>query len=256
VLLVIAGAGLTAFFAAWSAAALAASVAAVWLARREMTFTPALGGRIWRPLLVDAAAYAAATVLYVLYFRVLMVVISVVGNAHEAGLFAIGYRVIEFSAAVAAMLAATVTPLLVRRRDAGAGAFGAELRRVLAAFAGVGAAVAVALALAAPLVVDAIGGARLHGGATVLRVLAVTVATTFIAFGMGAALLVLRRYRALLVVNGIALAVVLAGGLLLVPDHGARGAALAAVIGELVMVAGQALELRRVPSGSLGRESG
>jgi O-antigen/teichoic acid export membrane protein len=250
VVLVAAGAGLTPFFAAWSGAAVAAGLTAVWLARSEMPLIPALGGRMLRPLLGDAVAYAAATALYVLYFRVLMLVISVGGNAHQAGLFAIGYRVIEFSAAVAAMLAATVTPLLVRRRDAGAGALAAELRRVLPAFAAAGAALALMVGLAAPLVIDVIGGEGLQGGAPVLRILAITIATTFITFGMGAALLVLRQYRSLLVVNAAAVAVSLTGGVLLVPDHGARGAALAALIGELLMVAGQAVALRRVLRGS------
>ena len=195
--------------------------------------------------MADTAAYAAAAAVYVVYFRVVMLIASIEAGARQAGLFATAFRVIEFAAAVAGVVAATVTPVLARasRDDPERLARGAAAVTRAALVAGTGAALT--LGLAAPTVMDLIGGAHTAAAATVLRIEAPTVAATFVAFGMGAVLLVTRRYRALLLANAWALAVALGAALILVPDHGANGAAVAALAGELTLVILQAVALAR-----------
>ena len=245
VVLVAAGAGIVPFFAAYAFAAIVAALLAIWLARGSATLVPSLRPAAWRPLLADTAAYAAAAAVYVVYFRVVMLVASIEAGARQAGLFATAFRVIEFAAAVAGVVAATVTPVLARasRDDPERLARGAAAVTRAALVAGTGAALT--LGLAAPTVMDLIGGARTAAAATVLRIEAPTVAATFVAFGMGAVLLVTRRYRALLLANAWALAVALGAALILVPDHGANGAAVAALAGELTLVILQAVALAR-----------
>jgi O-antigen/teichoic acid export membrane protein len=245
VVLVVAGSGLVPFFAAYSLASVCAAGLAIALARGGARLVPRMRLHEWRPLLADTAAYAAATAVYVVYFRAIMVVVSLAASAHQAGLFAAAYRLVEFVAAVAGALAATATPMLARLAARNHAALGPMALRVSAVGAALGVVVAVALALLAGPLMDVIGGARTDGAAPVLRIEAIAVATTFAAFGMGAVLLVLRRYRELLLVNLSALAVALAAALALVPAHGARGGAIAAVAGEAVLAAGQALALGR-----------
>ncbi|HEX6713735.1 MAG TPA: polysaccharide biosynthesis C-terminal domain-containing protein [Thermoleophilaceae bacterium] len=250
VVLVLAGSGLVPFFAAYAVAALIAAVLAVALARGQVSLVPRFGTGHWRPLLADAAAYAAAAVVHVVYLRVVMVVVSLEASGRQSGLFATAFHIFEFAAAVAAVLAATLMPLLARaarddRERLGRGA-GAALRAGLL----VGAFGALALGLGAPTVVDLIGGGTADA-APVLRIEAAAIATAFASFALGAVLLVLRRYRALLVVNVSGLVVALGAALVLVPDHGARGAAVAAVIGEAVIAIGQLTAVARdLPIGS------
>jgi O-antigen/teichoic acid export membrane protein len=255
VALVVAGAGLIPFFAAYAVAAVISTALAIRLARGSVPLTPRFRRSEWRPLVVDTIAYAAAAAVYVVYFRVIMLVISIVGTANDAGLFATAYRIVEFTAAVGGVLAATVTPVLARagRVDV------PRLRRVTVSVVRMGilsgAFVAVVLAAGAPALMNLIGGESTKGAVAVLRIEAPAIAATFASFGLGAVLLVLRRYRELLTINVLALVVALAGSLVLVPSHGARGAAVAALAGELTIAIGQTTVLigRVVPAATFVR---
>ncbi len=242
VVLVLAGSGLVPFFAAYSFAALVAAGLALRLGGGAVSLVPRMALREWRPLLADTAAYAAASVVYVVYFRVVMVVVSLDASARQAGLFATAFRVVEFAAATAGVLTATLTPVLARAERSDRSRLTRAALASTRAGLVVGVLAALVLGLGAPTVMDVIGG-RTGDAVAVLRIEAASVATTFVAFCAGAVLLVLRRYRALLTVNAVALTVALGLALILVPAHGARGGATAALIGELLIAVGQLIAL-------------
>jgi O-antigen/teichoic acid export membrane protein len=247
VALVVADSGLVAFFGAYAAAAFAAAIVARGLAVEPVPLRPRLPEGRARRLLADSVAYAVATAVYIVYFRTAMLVVSVQSNPRQAGWFAAAFRLAEFTAAAAGIAATTATPTLVRALDAGR--FRAESTRLLAAAAGAGAVLAGVVAAAAPIIVRILGGDELKGAAAVLRIEAIAIGLVFPAFALGAALLVLRRHRALIAANVSGLAAVLVCALLLVPDHGARGAAAATVIGECVLLAACAVaRLRARPA--------
>jgi O-antigen/teichoic acid export membrane protein len=87
-------------------------------------------------------------------------------------------------------------------------------------------------------VVKVLGGDQLDAAAPVVRIQAVAIGLMFVVFNLGAAVFVLRRHRQLALMNTLGLVAVTAVALLLVPEHGARGAAVAAVVGEAAMLAG------------------
>jgi O-antigen/teichoic acid export membrane protein len=93
-----------------------------------------------------------------------------------------------------------------------------------------------------------LGGDSLKGAADTLRIQAIAAALMFPAFAAGAVLFTRHRYRAMVVANASALGVALVAALLLVPDHGANGAAVAACLGEFVLVAAQGAASRRSQS--------
>ena len=250
-ILVLADAGFAWFFAAWTAAAILAAALALAFARpgaqrprlRDAGLVPRFRPGEWRPLLADTAMYAAASAVHVVYFRVVMLTVSLDSRAVEAGLFAVAYRIIEFAAAVGAVLSGTATPVLSRRQDPAA--IREPAFRLIRLLLALGAAAALVVGLGAPVLMDLIGGDRTDAAVPVMRIMSPAIATIFAAFGMGAVLLVLRRYRALLLVNLAALTTALGLALALVPGHGARGAAWAALAAELVLFAGQLAALRR-----------
>jgi O-antigen/teichoic acid export membrane protein len=239
VILVLAGAGLVPFYAVYIAGTCAAVAVGATALRGERRLVPLFTRADWRPLWADAAVYAAATAVYVVYFRVILLITSVTANSLQTGYFATGFRVTEFLVAIPGVLAATVLPVLSHaashdreRLERGA----ADILR-LALIAGVGAALA--LALAAPTVMRVLTGHESSPAAPVLRIQACAVALTFLAFGTGTTLLALRRHHALLVANLVALGCAALLAVVLVDAHGARGAAVATVIGEAVLVVAQ-----------------
>jgi O-antigen/teichoic acid export membrane protein len=197
-----------------------------------------------RGVLVASLGFSLATVIHVVYFRAVMIVTSIRAPLVQGGWYAAAFRITEFLGAAAGQAANTATPGLARAsRDP------AELRqfvrRLIGGSALLGATVAGALALAAPVVVRVLGGRALEPAAGVLRIQALAIGLMFVAFAAGAALFALRRHRDMGLANIAGLVVAVVAALALVPGHGARGAAVAAVIAEAVLVSGQAILLVR-----------
>jgi O-antigen/teichoic acid export membrane protein len=232
--LVIAGAGLGWFFAAYAVASAAAALLAHRLAVEPMPIRPRLPSGGARRLLLDSIAYAVATAVYVVYFRTAMLVVSVQSTPRQTGWFASVFRLTEFVAAAAGIAASTATPTLVRALESGR--FRTISTRIVLAGAALGVLVGGFVAVAAPLIMKILGGDSLDPAVPVLRIESIAMALVFPAFALGASLLVLRRHAMLIVTNTLGLLVVLVASLVLVPDHGARGAATATVLGETVLV--------------------
>lgn len=238
VVLVIADARLTAFFIAWACTMLATAVVATRLANGLVSTRPTLRG--WRPLLTETLPFAAASVVHVVYFRTVVVITSLQAPARQAGFYATVFRVTEFAAAVGGALAGTVTPLLAHAERTDLQRFRAEALRTVARMTAAGVGVALVLGLGAPLIMQVIGGDATDGAVAVMRIQAPALLATFASFGLSTILLVLRRYRSLLAINVLGLAVVLVLALLLVPDHGAKGGATAVLAAEWLIALTQA----------------
>jgi O-antigen/teichoic acid export membrane protein len=237
--LVVVGAGLPWFLAAWAGAALLAAAAARGVGRGAVSFTRPSRASV-KAALAGSAGYTLATALHVIYFRAVMLVVATRGASVAAGEYAAAFRITEFVGAAAGQAAGSATPTLARDPSAA--------KRVLAAAAGFGVVVGAALALLAPLVMQVLGGDSLEGAADTLRIQAIAAGLMFPAFAAGAILFTRHRYRAMVIANASALGLALVAALLLVPDHRANGAAVAACLGELVLVAGQGTALTRSQS--------
>jgi O-antigen/teichoic acid export membrane protein len=237
--LVIAGAGLPWFLAAWAGAALIAAATARRFGRGAVSFTwPSRSSA--KAALAGSAGYTLATALHVIYFRSVMLVVATRGAAAAAGEYAAAFRITEFVGAAAGQAAGSTTPTLARDVSAA--------KRVLAAAGGFGVLIGAALALLAPLAMKVLGGEALESAADTLRLQAIAAGLMFPSFAAGAVLFTRHRYRALITANATALGVALIAALLLVPDHGANGAAVAACLGELALVAAQGAALTRSQS--------
>jgi O-antigen/teichoic acid export membrane protein len=263
VVLVIAGAGLAWFLAAWAGAALIAAVVARSIGGDEAAGWPRPSRAEARRVLGSASAYGLATALHVVYFRAVMLVVAGKASATQAGWFGAGYRITEFVGAAAGQAAGSATPTLARAEATRAPsepaadpaahpaaahpgaahpgadpaahpsrAFTRQAERVIASTAAFGALVAVVLAIAAPLIMRILGGDELKPAADVLRIQAIAAGLMFPAFAAGAAMFALRRHRDMVIANASALVVAVIAAFALVPDHGAKGGALATVTGE------------------------
>jgi O-antigen/teichoic acid export membrane protein len=245
VVLILAGAGLLPFFAVTVLASGVTLVFVGLLVREKLPLRPALRGAERWPLLKDTLPYAAAIALNTIYFRVTIVAMSLIASAQQTGYFATSFRVTEVLVGIPALAVGTAFPILSRaaREDTDRFAYAAE--RILELALAAGAALVLVVVLSAPFVIDVLAGAAGAPAVPVLQIQGLALLATFVAMATGYPLLSLRRHSALLIANGGALAANIALTLVLVPIDQARGAAIAAVIAESCLAAGQLALLMR-----------
>jgi O-antigen/teichoic acid export membrane protein len=197
---------------------------------------PSFDWERWRPLLVAAAPVAAAAVVNVVYLRLLVVLMSLLADAEATGLFATSYRILEVFTAVPVLMMGAAFPIL---SYAGAGddepRLAYALQRMFEAGLLASGLIALVLVAAAEPIVVLLGGEEYRGAAQVLQVQSLALVGAFLTQVWALGLVAVHRQRALITVNVVALATAVVGGAVLIPTAGEHGAAVAAVVGELVL---------------------
>jgi O-antigen/teichoic acid export membrane protein len=239
---VAAGLGLIAFLAVPIPVA---AVAVVWtavLVRTQISLRPSFRLDAWRVLLRDVVPYALATAAGLLYFRVAVVLLSLIASAHETGLYSAAFRTVEVLLIVPQLAVSTVLPIFAHaaNKDRDRLAYGVDRTfRTAAVFGG---GLAVVLALGAPFAIAVVAGPDFSGAADMLRIQAVGLGIALVTAVFTYALLSLRMHRELLYANLAALAVSVVLTLALGSAWGGVGAATATAIAELCL-AGSAVWL-------------
>jgi O-antigen/teichoic acid export membrane protein len=239
---VAAGLGLIAFLAVPIPVA---AVAVVWtavLVRPQISLRPSFRLDAWRVLLRDVVPYALATAAGLLYFRVAVVLLSLIASAHETGLYSAAFRTVEVLLIVPQLAVSTVLPIFAHaaNKDRDRLAYGVDRTfRTAAVFGG---GLTVVLVLGAPFAIAVVAGPDFSGAADMLRIQAVGLGIALVTAVFTYALLSLRMHRELLYANLAALAVSVVLTLALGSAWGGVGAATATAIAELCL-AGSAVWL-------------
>jgi len=247
--LVWAGVELLPFFAVPIPITLAAVVWTMLLVRTETALAPSFRTRAWRPLLRDVVPYALATAAGLLYFRVAVVLMSLVSTERETGLYSAAFRIVEVLMIVPQLAVGAVLPILARAADDDPDRLAYGVGRAFRAAAVFGCGLAVVLAVGAPFAIAVVAGPDFTGAADMLRVQALGLGVALVTSVFTYALLSLRLHRELLFANGAALAVSVGFTLVLGAGWGGMGAATAVVAAELCLAAGAVwLLVRRSPA--------
>ncbi len=249
VALIVAGAGVLPLLATGLLAGLFALALATGLVHGRMPIIPRFGDGQWWPLVRETLPYGAAIALNTVYFRVTIVVMSLIATGEQTGYFATSFRVTEVLVGVPALAIGAAFPILSRSafHDEDRFAHAAERIVELAIIAGAG--LALSVALSAPFVIDVLAGPHGAPAAPVLQLQTIALAATFVSMACGFVLLSLRRHTVLLVANGAALLSNVVLTLILVAVDQAQGAAIAAAIAEGLLALAQLAMLVR--SGNL-----
>ena len=183
------------------------------------------------PLLRSALPVAIAIAMNVLYLRLLVIMVSLISNADETGLYVTAFRVFEMLIGLPTLVLSVALPLL-----AVAGAEDAErlrygLQRTFEVAIVASAALALVTVACAPLV-PVLFGESFDGAVPMLRIQAWALIPLFVGQVLGIALVAMHRQRALAFGNAVAVVVVLAVGLAAIPSYGGEGAAAAGVAAE------------------------
>jgi O-antigen/teichoic acid export membrane protein len=187
----------------------------------------------WRALLRDVVPWAVAAALATAYFRVALIVTSLVADELETGIYATSFRIVEVLVMVPGLAVAAAVPILGRAAAGDPRRFDRVARRTLELALVGGSGMAVLTLLGAPVAVEVVAGAEGRPAVEVLRLHAGALLPTFVAAAAGMQLLTLGRAWTVAAANagGLIGAVVLA--VVLVPGMGASGAALATVCAEV-----------------------
>jgi O-antigen/teichoic acid export membrane protein len=247
VVLVLTGGGLVSLLAVAIPASAISLVFTVAVLTDRTQLHPDFHVRRWWELLRESIPWAVVSAVNIIYFRVAIVLMSLVATAVQTGYFATSFRIVEVLVGVPALVVGAAFPILARAGRDDPARFTYVVRRLFELSVIVGAWLVLCLEIGAPLAIHLIAADKADPAISVLRIQGLAVAATFLSVACGYPLLARSRYRGVLAANVIAL--VLAGGLTLVlaPSLGARGAAIAAVLAESGLAITEAAMLMRGP---------
>lgn len=237
-----AGASLLPFFAVQIVVGLLVLLITPMLVAGWRAMRPRLDRSVWVPMLLEALPVAVAVTLNVVYFRVLMVEMEVLSTGDQTGYFATAFRLMEFLIALPLLVTSVALPVLSVASEEDAARMRSAVRTLceVSLFAGIG--LALVVGLAAGPIVDLLGGPGYEPAVPAVQIQALTLIPLFIGQALQVSIIAARKARLLVIANTVALATVLVGGLIVIPDHGAVGASWVAVAGEsllaVVLVAG------------------
>ncbi len=245
VALVLADAGTVSLLAVSIPAGLAALALTVPLVRRTLSLRPAFAPRRWLPLVREVMIIALAVAVYALYFRITLLITSLVSTPEETGYFSISFRLMEALVGVPALLIGAAFPIISRSAHDDRERFEYAASRIYELAVFLGGLVSLGLLLSAPFAIELLVGTSDHPSVEVLQIQSAALAAGFVVAATSFPLLAMRRYRellracfgSLLMASGLALALATA--------YGADGAAAAAVIGEVVLAAALTVLLTR-----------
>ena len=243
--LVVMGATVVPFLAVPIPACLVALVATAVLVRHLTPLRPRFDLARWRPLLADTGTYAVAIALNALYFRVTVVIMSLISTGLQTGYFSTSFRVVEVVIGLPALVIGSAFPILSRAAAGDARRFGYATGRLFEIAVVVGTWIVVCIVVGSDFAVRVLGGPSAAPAAPVLRIQALALLASFVTLACGFPLLSLRRHRELLIANVAALCASVALTLALAPAMAARGAAIAAVAAEALLATITAVMLAR-----------
>jgi len=246
IVLVLVGAPLLPFFAIPVAVGVVALAVTPWVVGRHAFRVPVTRDiRELVTLVRITAPVAVAVSLNLVYFRVLIVVVSVVGTAVETGEFATAFRIYEALFVLPALVLATALPVLSVAGVEDRPRLAHALRRMTETGIVAACGLVLAVVVLARPAIEIVGGASYAGAVPVLRVQALSLLFVFVGQAVQLGLLAIHAQRAMAWANGLALGLAIGLGVAAVPIAGAVGVAVAAVAAETVLATALWLLLRR-----------
>jgi len=248
VLLVLAGASLVPFFAVHIVAAVAACVFLLAAMGKGNVPRPRLSRREWGPIVGEAVPMGIAATINVVYYRTLLVTCSLAATAHQTGLFATSFRIIEVLLSVSGRFTAAFFPIIAHAGKHDEERLRYALQRMLEVALLLAFAFVLLLTIGGPAIVRLLGGEEFRDAGPVLQIQAFALIGALTGGVWFLGVVAVRRQSALIVRNGAVLVFILVLGVILIPRYGAKGAAVGAVVGEtLLSIGGLILLLRARP---------
>jgi O-antigen/teichoic acid export membrane protein len=246
VALVAVGASVTAFLAVSIPVGIVVGAITLFTLRGHLTLRTGTSLAELRYIAREAFAVAGATILAALFYRLAIVMMSVLSTGEETGYLAASQRVIEVLLPIVSLANSVTFPVLSRAAETAIGRLAHGLQQVFNVNVILGGWTALMLLLGAEPIISLLGGPEFERAVPVLRIQAAAIAATFLAAGWGTALIAVRAQRALFWATAVGVGVGVSLTAVLAPAEGAQGTALAVAIGEGVRAVATGVALMRV----------
>lgn len=237
-------AGFSGVVGAYVAASVAQGLVILPLARGRVTLRPSWDLALARQLLRWTLPLSGATLVYSLYWRIDILLLSLLASERQVGLYGLSFRAVDALVLLPQFVMITLLPEFARLADHRERLQQIAQKAFTVMQVGALALVTIFIAFAREIV-TVIGGPEFGDAALVLEILIVGVGLTYMGNVLAQVLLAVNRQNQLF---GVALALLPANvalNLALIPLWGARGAAVGFTASELLHVALLALLYRR-----------
>lgn len=233
--LVVAGAGVLAFIAVIIPATAVTLVLTVIKVRGDVPLIPTLHRERSRRLLRMVLPYSIAVAAAAVYLQLSVLLVSLIANERQLGLFSASFRVVTALMPIPGLLVGSVFPIFARAARDDKARLAYAVDRVFQTSLILGVWVSLSLAIGAPVAIQIItGGGSFKDASGVLAIQGLALGPMFIGAVWGNVLLSLQRLRAIMYFNlgFLAVSAVLVG--VLVNLDGARGAAIGDAVTESI----------------------
>jgi O-antigen/teichoic acid export membrane protein len=245
VALVMAGSTLLPFLLLAVPAALAALLPTMALVRADISLRPRFHRAAWGSLIAEVLPFAAATAAAAIYFSVAQVLVSLICNAHQTGYFGASFRVVSVLFAIPGLMVGAALPIFARAAAEDPERLRFGVQRVGETTAIFGTIVVLGVFVGAKDIIAIVAGAQFGPAAAVLQIQCLGLLGSFVTAVFVYGLLSLGRYRAILILTCGPLVTNTVLTAALAPSYGARGAAFATAVGELMLAFASAIVLKR-----------
>jgi O-antigen/teichoic acid export membrane protein len=229
------GFGLLGLSLAYLMASLVGASGAAAAARRFLRPQLNVDAKAWRQMGLEALPLGAAMVLSMIHVRLPVLLLDRWRDVADVGRFGVAQKLTEPLAILPSAVMAAVFPAVSRRPAGDASVMTLGLASV-AGLAAAGTAIGLAGFIAGPWLVDVLYGGLYAGAGAPLRVLALRVPVAYVNYALTHLLVARRRSAWLFRFNAVVLSCHFALGAWLVPPLGPAGAAMAATLGEVVLL--------------------
>jgi O-antigen/teichoic acid export membrane protein len=237
------GYGLTGCFLSYLGALVLTGFLAYFSVRRTVKFIPRIVMSAWRELLQNSLGIGAIQIVNVLYLRTNILLLSVMTNAQTVAQYVVAASIVTFLLVIPNAYMTSLLPLIVTAvpdKIAGLINTASSYMALIGALA-----VAGTITVATDLVSGLAPHAQFGGSIEVLSILSASVLFTCLTSVFTYASFARDHHRGLLFISGGGLLTNVLLDLELIPAFGARGAAIATVIVEALLLLGAFLMFRR-----------
>ncbi|WP_049794305.1 flippase [Mycolicibacterium gilvum] len=199
-------------------------------AKSIVNCTPIFSIRESWDLLRESLPQTVILIIGVLYYRIDGVILSLLSSPDEVGVYGLAFTLTTTVGVLAQFFLSstlsTMTGLYARDRQAFTNFISKSLQIMIC----IGAPVAIVGWMLAGELIELVGSAAfVHRGAPTLAILSLSIAITFVTGVLGQALFAAHDQRFLMNLNLVALVINIILNIILVPQHGAQGAAVSLV---------------------------
>jgi O-antigen/teichoic acid export membrane protein len=234
IVLIVAGAGLLAFFVLPVPVAILALAATLMVVKGYGAIRPTVRRHESLHLLAQVPV-AAASVLGAMFYRVAIIMMSLLATSQQTGYFGLSVGVVDVFVPVATLVAGSAFPILARAADTDRDRLRFAFRQLFDVSVLLGLGIAFVLVAGAEPIVAFLGGSEFEPTVPVLRIQGLALAVTFLVTLFVYMLWVVGARRQLIVGNLFGLGAALVLTATLIPAWEAKGAAVAMVVAESLL---------------------